>query len=100
MVLLAELVPRLDVIMEESAVINDAGDDLDVMLLRGGQRKATRPRLQGIKDDHRPIEQRPEALEAQDQVERETVRRSGRNAEAVGEPGVLELLHRLPDRVA
>ena len=57
MVLLAEGVARFDIVVEKAAVIDDAGDDVDVVLLGGGQAKVARPRLQRVQDDHGPIDE-------------------------------------------
>ena len=55
------------------------------------------PRLERIEDHHRPVEAIAEALEAVDQVERETVGRTGRDADQPGEARVFERLHPVPD---
>jgi hypothetical protein len=54
------------------------------------------PRLQRIEDDHRPVDQRAEALEAVEQVEREAVGRAGRDAEPPRQPRLAQRRHPLP----
>src|SRR5581483_9278708 len=80
MVVARELVAGKDVVVEESAVVDDAGDQLDAGLLRGREHELAGPRLQRVEDDHRPVELLAEALEAGDEVEREAVGRTGRDA--------------------
>ena len=80
-VVLGERVARQDVVVEEPAVVDDARDQPDVRLERGRQAQLARPRLERVEDDHRPVDRLAEALEAVDQVEREAVRRAGRDAD-------------------
>jgi hypothetical protein len=48
MVLLAELMPRFDVVVEQASVIDDAGDEVDLMRDRSGQHEVSGPRLQRV----------------------------------------------------
>ena len=82
-ILLAELVARFHVVVEEAAVIDDARDDVDVELRRGGQAQAAGPGFERVENNHRPVDELGEFLEATDEVEGEAVRGSGRDAEAL-----------------
>ena len=64
------------------------------------QHQAAGPRLERVQNDHRPVEQRAEALETENEVQGETVGRPGRDPETVGELRVPEFVHRAPDPVA
>ena len=74
MVARAELVPGADVVVEQAAVVDDARDHPHAGRGGGAERELARPRLERVEDQHRPVDQRAEALEAADRVEREAVR--------------------------
>src|SRR6266542_6882316 len=73
MVTLAESVAGSHIVVEQPAVIDHAGDNLDLMFDSRRQAEAPRPRFEWMEDDHRPVEQRAESPEAQDQSERKSV---------------------------
>ena len=75
--------PRLHVVVEQAAVIHDARDEVHLMFHRGGQHETAGPGFERIQNNHRPVEQRAEALEAKHEIEGEPVGRAGRDAEAV-----------------
>ena len=64
---------------------------------QAGQREPARPGLERIEDQHRPVDQVAEALQAADDVEREAVGRPGRDADRVAEARLAQAGHRLPD---
>ena len=76
-----ELVPREDVVVEQAAVVDDAGDQPHAVAPGGGEHQLARPRLERVEDHHRPVDQLAEALEAVDDVEREAVGRARGDAE-------------------
>ena len=76
---------KREIAVKHSAVVHDAGHHLDAVFLAGGKREADGPRLQRIENEHRPIDQIAEVFQTVEQVERETVRRSGSDAEHAGE---------------
>ena len=76
MVVRRERVPGQHVVVEQAAVVDDARDQRDVVVARGLEHELARPGLERVEDHHRPVEQRAEALEAVEQVEREAVRRA------------------------
>ncbi len=84
-------------VVEEPAVVDDAGQHLHVVLRCGRQRETRRPGLERVQDQHRPVDQRAEALEAGDHVEREAVRGARSDADRVGEPLVAQAGERAPD---
>ncbi len=88
------------VVVEQPAVVDDARDQPDAVLLRGGEHELARPRLERVEDDHRPVDQLAVALEAVEQVEREAVGRAGRDAEPPREAGLPQRRHALPDGAA
>ena len=73
------------VVPEQPAVVDDAGDDVDAVAPRRRQDELAGPRLERVEDHHRPVDQRAEALQAVDDVEREAVGRAGRDAELPGQ---------------
>ena len=95
-----EGVAGLDVVPEQAAVVDDARHDVDVVLARGAQAQLGRPGLERVEDDHRPVDQLAEALEAVDDVQREAVGGARRDAEAAGEALVADGAQRLPDGLA
>ena len=98
-VALAELMPGPDVVVEDPAVVHNPGQHLDVVLGRRRQRQTTRPRFEWIEDDHRPVDQCSEALEAKDHVQSEPIGRPGSDSQLVRQTGIHELLHPFPDAV-
>ena len=54
-------------------MINHASDDADLVFFGSWQTQSPRPRFQGVENDHGPIEQAFEALEALDQVQGESI---------------------------
>ena len=56
------------------------------------------PGLQRVEDDHRPVDQAPEALQAVDEVQGEAVGRPGRQAQRAGQPGLAHRRQPLPHR--
>ena len=89
-----------DVVVEQPAVVDDAGDQPHVVALGGGQHQLAGPGLQRVEDHHRPVDPLAEALEAVDQVEREAVGGPGRDADARGEALVAHRVERVPHRLA
>ena len=73
------------VVVEEPAVVDDAREHAHAVALAGRQRQPPRPRLERVEDQHRPVDQVAEALEAADDVEREAVGRPGRDADRAAE---------------
>ena len=100
MVVARELVPGQHVVVEEPAVVDDAGDQLHAVALGRRQHQLAGPRLERVEDHHRPVDAVAEALQAVDHVEREAVRRAGRDAEHPRQAGRLDRLQRVPDRFA
>ena len=88
------------VVPEHAAVVDDARDDLDVVRAGGREAQLAGPRLERVEDHHRPVDQLAEALEAADDVEREAVRRAGRDAEACARPSSRTARMRIPDDLA
>ena len=88
------------VVEEQAAVVDDARDHVDVAAGGGVQAQLAGPGLERVEDHHRPVDAIAEALEAVDQVEREAVGGPGRDTDQAREPGVLERLHPVPDRLA
>ena len=84
-------------IVEEPAVVDDPGKHPHVVLGAGGQGEPGGPGLERVQDQHGPVDQRPEALEAGDDVEGEAVRGAGSHADRVGETLVPQRGHRVPD---
>jgi hypothetical protein len=78
------------------AVVDDARDDRDVVARGGVERELAGPRLERVEDEHRPVDQVPEALEAADDVEREAVRRPRGDADPPGEALGAHLRERVP----
>ena len=89
-----------DVVVEDAAVIDDAGHHLDAVFLTGRQGQSDGPGLQRIENEHRPVDEVAEFFEAVNEVERETVGRAGGDAEAVGEACGFRAFERLPERLA
>ena len=83
--------------MEQPAVVDDAREHAHAVALAGGQREPARPGLQRVEDQHRPVDQVAEALQAADDVEREAVGGPGSHADRVAEAGFAQAGHRLPD---
>ena len=100
MIAFAELVAWLDIAVEDAAVIDYAGDEFDLMFFGWGKGEGAWPRFEGIENNHCPIEEGAEAFEAEDEVESEAVGGSWSDAEAVGEFGVAEFIHGVPDGIA
>ena len=99
-VVLRELVPLEHVVVEEPAVVDDAGDHLHAVALGGGQHELTGPRLERVEDHHRPVDPVAEALQAVDHVEREAVRGARRDAQLPRQPVRAHRLQCVPDRLA
>ena len=85
------------VVVEEPAVVDDAREHAHAVALAGRQREPARPGLERVEDQHRPVDQVAEALEAADDVEREAVGRPGRDADRIAQAGLAQTGHRLPD---
>ena len=66
---------------------------LDARRGRGVQAQLSRPGLERAEDDHRPVEQVAEALEAVDQIEREAVGGTGSDADHARQPCVSQRRH-------
>ena len=96
-VTITELMAGLHVIVEQTAVIDHAGQNIDAVLFRRTEHVLAGPGLEGIQDDHRPVHAITETLEALDHVEREAVRRSRRDAEAIGEALCFQRGEGVPD---
>ena len=90
MILRAEFVSGANVIMEESTVIDDAGDNLNIIFAGCGKTKSAGPRLQRVQNDHGPINQRAELLETVDEIKREAVGRTGSDSDAVSQAGFFQ----------
>ena len=73
----ASSMPGPQVAPEEAAVVDDAGQHLDLVAGGGVEAELARPGLERVEDHHRPVDPVAEALQAGDQVE----------GEAVGGPG-------------
>ena len=73
----AELVRGADVVVEEPAVVDDAREHVDPGGGGRAQRELAGPRLERAEDQHRPVDQPAETLEAADHVECEPVGRPG-----------------------
>ena len=86
--------------MEQTAVIDHAGEDFNIVLLGGGEHMLAGPGLEGIEDDHGPIHEAAELLKALDHIEGETVGRTWGNAEAISETLFLERVEGFPNHVA
>ena len=87
--------------MEQAAVVDDARDQAHVVRGGGVEHELAGPRLERVEDDHRPVDQRGEALEAVDQVEREAVRRARARRRAVRvSPASRTASHALPHGLA
>ena len=99
MVLCAEGMAGKDVVMKQSAVIDHARDQIDVMLACRRKAKLTGPGLQRIEDDHCPIDKRAKALETKDQIEGKAISGSGCDAEAFGEALIPQTFHAGPDEI-
>src|SRR5204862_5783032 len=85
---------------EEPAVVHDPRDHANVVLGRRPETELGGPRLERVEDDHRPVDQLAEALEAPDEVDREAIRRTGSDADHLRQPGVAKRRHALPDILA
>ena len=96
MVALREQALVRHVVVEQPAVVDDAREHLHAVALAGGQREPAGPGLQRVEDQHRPVDQVAEALQAADDVEREAVGRAGRNADRVAQTGLAQSGHRFP----
>jgi hypothetical protein len=100
MVVLGKGVAGPDVVPEEPAVVDHARDDVDAVALRRGQHELPRPRLERVEDDHRPVDELAEALQAVDDVEREAVGRAWGDAQRARQTRVAQGGHPLPHRHA
>src|SRR3954447_26881739 len=100
MVALRQLGLRRHVVPEDAAVVDHPGDHLDLVASCRLEAELPRPRLERVEDDHRPVDRVAEALEAADQVERESVCRPGSDPDRAREAGVAECRHPLPDLLA
>src|SRR3954447_13686517 len=96
MVALRQLGLRRHVVPEDAAVVDHPGDHLDLVASGRLEAELPRPRLEWVEDDHRPVDRVAEALEAADQVERESIGRPRRDTDRAGEPSVAERRHRPP----
>ncbi len=85
---------------EEAAVVDHPGQHLDVVPGRRIEAELTRPGLERVEDDHRPVDPLTEALEAGDQVEGEAVGRPRRDADPCRQPLIAQRRHRVPDHLA
>ena len=85
------------VIVEDAAVIDDAGEDFDTFFLAGGEEEVGWPWLQGIEDEHGPVDDISEFLEEIQQAQGEAVGGAGSHAELFGEAGFLGACHGFPD---
>ncbi len=85
---------------EEAAVVDDAGDHLDVLARSRVEAELAGPGLEWVEDDHRPVDPLAEALQAADDVEGEAVGRSGGDADPPCEAGLAQRRHSVPDRLA
>jgi hypothetical protein len=94
-----ELMPRQHVVVKETAVIDNARDQLHVVALSGGQDEFAGPRFQRVEDHHRPVDRVAEPLEAVDQIEREPVRRPRCHSDQLREALVTQRAHAIPDSV-
>ena len=72
----AERLPGGDVVVEQRRRSRRRGRSPHARRRRGAERELAGPRLERVEDQHRPVDQRAEALEAVDHVEREAVRRA------------------------
>ena len=84
MIARCELVARFHIVVEKAAVIHDPRYDFRSGFLRGRKAKAARPRLQWVEDDHGPIDQTLESLEAENQIEGKSIRRPRGDPELSG----------------
>ena len=91
--------PGQDVVPEQAAVVDDPGDHADAVLGGGVEAELAGPGLERVEDHHRPVDPLAEALEAVDQVEREAVGRAGGDPDRLGQPGVAQRRHPVPDRL-
>src|SRR5688500_5027580 len=83
MILLPKCVAGFNVVMKQSAVIDHASDDFDIVFFRSRQAKVPAPWFERIEDDHCPIDERAEAFETMNEVEREAISWPRRNADAL-----------------
>src|SRR6266850_2034343 len=83
-ILRPEFVARAHIVMKQPAIVDDAGNYLDVVFARSRKAETAWPRFQRIEDDHGPIDDRTEAFEAMQNVQSETISGAGGNAEPVG----------------
>ena len=97
MVVLGEGVAGGDVAPEDAAVVDDPGDQLDVVANGGVEGHLAGPGLEGVEDDHRPVDAVAEALEAVDQVEGEAVGGTGGDPDPLGQAGLAKGSHAVPD---
>ena len=84
MITRCELMARFDIVVKKAAIIHDPRHDFRSGFFCGREAKTTRPRLEWIKDDHGPIDQSLESLEAENQVERKSICRPRGNPEPSG----------------
>ena len=99
-VALRQLHPRPQVAPEEAAVVDDAGDHLDLVAGGGVEAELAGPGLERVEDDHRPVDPVAEALEAGDQVEGEAVGGPGGDADPRRQAGLAQRRHPVPDDLA
>ena len=91
---------QAEIAVKHAAIIHHAGHHFHPVFFAGGQCEAHRPGFERIENEHRPVDHLAEALEATHEIERESIRRTGRDAEHAGETLILGGLHRLPQRFA
>lgn len=96
-VAIPELVTGFHVIVEETAVVHNTGDEIDSVSLGGWKHVLTGPGLKGIQNDHGPVNERTEFFKAFNHVQGETVGGSWCDTESVCKSAFLELGHGIPD---
>ncbi len=99
-VLTCQLLARQQVVEEQAAVIDHARDHLDLGGRGGIEAQLPGPGLERVEDDHRPVEQRAEPLQTADQVQREAVGGTRRDADQARQAGLAQRRHPLPHRLA
>src|SRR5437899_7599770 len=100
MILRTKFVSGADIIVKESAIIDDTSDDLNIIFAGSGKTKSARPRLERIQNDHGPIDQGTEFFEAMNEVESKAIGGTGSDSNAIGQAGFLEGIHGFPDGFA
>lgn len=92
-----EFVIGLQFIIEDAAVIEHAGHEIDAELVGAIENRTHGPRFERIQNDHGPVDEVAVVFKALDEVEDEAVGRSGGDADFAGEPFLTEFVHGVPN---